>query len=93
LSGGATLAAGNAMIASSLNALVTDNRQYRQANEIRRDLEKTRTPEKYFGCIAVIKLLHFPELWQNLAADPCRQDSIVTIQQALHWNWPTAMIS
>jgi hypothetical protein len=90
LSGGATLAAGTA-IASSLNALVTDNREFREADERRREQDKARTPEKCFGRNGVAKLLRLcqvansdelPEMWQNLAAEPRRQDGIVTIQQA-----------
>jgi hypothetical protein len=42
LNPGATLVAGTA-IATSLNAMVTDNREFRQADELRRELEKTRT--------------------------------------------------
>jgi hypothetical protein len=92
LSPGATLVAGTA-IASSLNAMVTDNRVFRQADELRREQEKTRTPEKCFGRIGVLKLLRLcqvtnasdlPEMWQNLAAEPRRQDGIMTIQQAFN---------
>jgi hypothetical protein len=90
LSGGATLAAGTA-IASSLNAMVTDNREFREAEELRREQEKARTPEKCFGRNGVAKLLRFcqvgnsaesPEMWLNLASEPRRQDGIVAIQQA-----------
>jgi hypothetical protein len=90
LSGGATLAAGTA-IASSLNTLVTDNRVFREADELRREQEKTRTPEKCFGRTGVLKLLRLcqvgnsaelPEMWLNLASEPRRQDGIVAIQQS-----------
>jgi hypothetical protein len=92
LNPGATLVAGNA-IATSLNALVSDNRVFRQADEIRRDQEKSRTPEKCFGRIGVLKLLRLcqvttaaelPEMWQNVAAEPRRQDGIMAIQQAFN---------
>jgi hypothetical protein len=92
LSPGATLVAGTA-IATSLNALVTDNREFRLADELRREQEKTRTPEKCFGRIGVLKLLRLchvtnaselPEMWQSLAAEPRRQDGIMTIQQAFN---------
>jgi hypothetical protein len=87
---GATLAAGTA-IASSLNAMVTDNREFREADECRREQEKARTPEKCFGQTGVLKLFHLcqvsnlaelPEMWQNLASEPRHQDGIVAIQQA-----------
>jgi hypothetical protein len=92
LNPGATLVAGNA-IATSLNALVSDNRVFRQADEVRREQEKSRTPEKCFGRIGVLKLLRLcqvtnsdelPEMWQNLAAEPRRQDGIMAIQQAFN---------
>jgi hypothetical protein len=92
LNPGATLAAGNA-IATSLNALVSDNRVFRQADEIRREQEKSRTPEKCFSRIGVLKLLRLcqvtnsdelPEMWLNLAAEPRRQDGIMAIQQAFN---------
>jgi hypothetical protein len=44
LSPGATLVAGTA-IASSLNAMVTDNRVFRQADELRREQEKRAHPK------------------------------------------------
>jgi hypothetical protein len=90
LSEGATLAAGH-VIASSLNAFVSDNREFRNADEARRALNSTRTPEKCFGRTGVLKLLrlcqvptsdHLPEMWTQMANEPRRQDGIVTIQQS-----------
>jgi hypothetical protein len=90
LSAGATLAAGH-VIASSLNALVSDNREFRNADEVRREQSSARTPEKCFGRTGVLKLLRLcqvttadtlPEMWINMAKEPRRQDGIVTIQQA-----------
>jgi hypothetical protein len=56
LSSGATLAAGQ-MIATSLNALVADNHEFRNADEIRHEQNSARTPEKCFGRTGVLKLL------------------------------------
>jgi hypothetical protein len=90
LSEGATLAAGH-VIASSLNALVSDNREFRNADEARREQNSTRTPEKCFGRSGVLKLLRLcqvptsdslPDMWIQMANEPHRQDGIVTIQQA-----------
>jgi hypothetical protein len=92
LSGSATLAAGHA-IASSLNTLVADNRENRNADELRRAQDSARTPEKCFGRTGVLKLLRLcqvadsselPEVWIQLAREPRRQDGIVTIQQAFN---------
>jgi hypothetical protein len=92
LSGGATLAAGHA-IASSLNALVSDNRENRNADELRRAQDSARTPEKCFGRTGVLKLLRLcqvansselPEMWLQFAREPRRQDGIVTVQQAFN---------
>jgi hypothetical protein len=90
LSAGATFAAGQ-MIATSLNALVADNREFRNADEIRREQNSARTPEKCFGRTGVLKLLrlcqvpaaeNLPDMWIQMANEPRRQDGIVTIQQA-----------
>jgi hypothetical protein len=90
LSAGATLAAGNA-IASSLNALVADNREFRNADEARREENSARTPEKCFGRNGVLKLLrlcqvtsstNLPDMWIQMANEPRRQDGIVAVQQA-----------
>jgi hypothetical protein len=90
LSSGATMAAGH-VIASSLNALVADNREFRNADEVRREQSSARTPEKCFGRTGVLKLLRLcqvptaddlPEVWIQMANGPRRQDGIVTIQQA-----------
>jgi hypothetical protein len=90
LSSGATMAAGH-VIASSLNALVADNREFRIADEARRELNSARTPEKCFGRTGVLKLLrlcqvpaaeNLPDMWIQMANEPRRQDGIVTIQQA-----------
>jgi hypothetical protein len=90
LSSGATMAAGH-VIASSLNALVADNREFRMADEARREQNSSRTPEKCFGRNGVLKLLRLcqvptseslPDMWIQMANEPRRQDGIVTIQQA-----------
>jgi hypothetical protein len=90
LSAGATLAAGHA-IASSLNALVSDNREFRNADEARREESSARTPEKCFGRNGVLKLLrlcqvtsstNLPDMWIEMANEPRRQDGIVAIQQS-----------
>jgi hypothetical protein len=90
LSSGATMAAGH-VIASSLNALVSDNREFRNADEVRREQNSARTPEKCFGRTGVLKLLRLcqvatsnelPDMWIQMANEPRRQDGIVTIQQA-----------
>jgi hypothetical protein len=90
LSSGATMAAGH-VIASSLNALVADNREFRNADEIRREQNSARTPEKCFGRTGVLKLLRLcqvttaddlPDMWTQMANEPRRQDGIVTIQQS-----------
>jgi hypothetical protein len=90
LSAGATMAAGH-VIASSLNALVADNREFRNADEVRREQNSARTPEKCFGRTGVLKLLRLcqvptsdelPDMWVQMANEPRRQDGIVTIQQA-----------
>jgi hypothetical protein len=90
LSSGATMAAGH-VIASSLNALVADNREFRTADEARREQSSARTPEKCFGRNGVLKLLRLcqvptsedlPDMWTQMANEPRRQDGIVTIQQA-----------
>jgi hypothetical protein len=90
LSAGVTLAAGNA-IASSLNALVSDNREFRIADDARREEGSARTPEKCFGRNGVLKLLrlcqvtsseNLPDMWIQMASEPRRQDGIVAIQQA-----------
>jgi hypothetical protein len=87
---GASLAAGQ-VIASSLNALVADNREFRIADEARREQSNARTPEKCFGRTGVLKLLrlcqvptstNLPDMWIQMANEPHRQDGIVTIQQA-----------
>lgn len=89
LSGAPAAAAGNA-IAAGINALVTDNRQHRQADETRREEESVKTPEKYFGQVGAAKLLRLcqvansaalPQLWLDLARAPKKQ-ALVTIQQA-----------
>jgi hypothetical protein len=91
LSEGATLLAAGHVIASSLNALVSDNREFRNADEARRTQNSTRTPEKCFGRTGVLKLLrlcqvptsdNLPDMWIQMADEPRRQDGIVTIQQA-----------
>jgi hypothetical protein len=90
MSSGATMAAGH-VIASSLNALVSDNREFRNADEVRREQNSARTPEKCFGRTGVLKLLRLcqvatsnelPDMWIQMANEPRRQDGIVTIQQA-----------
>jgi hypothetical protein len=90
LSSGATMAAGH-VIASSLNALVSDNREFRTADEARREQSSARTPEKCFGRNGVLKLLrlchvttsdNLPDMWVQMANEPRRQDGIVTIQQS-----------
>jgi hypothetical protein len=92
LNAGATLAAGNA-IASSLNALVSDNREFRNADEARREENSARTPEKCFGRNGVFKLLrlcqvtlsdNLPDMWIQMANEPRRQDGIVAVQQAFN---------
>jgi hypothetical protein len=78
LSSGATLAAGH-VIATSLNALVSNNREFRNADEIRREQNSARTPEKCFGCTRVLKLLrlcqvpsaeNLPDMWIQMANEP-----------------------
>jgi hypothetical protein len=90
LNAGATLAAGH-VIASSLNALVSDNREFRNADEARREQNSARTPEKCFGRNGVLKLLrlcqvtsstNLSDMWIQMANEPRRQDGIVAIQQA-----------
>jgi hypothetical protein len=90
LSSGATFAAGQ-MIATSLNALVANNREFRNADEICREQNSTRTPEKCFGRTGVLKLLrlcqvpaaeNLLDMWIQMANEQRRQDGIVTIQQA-----------
>jgi hypothetical protein len=60
------------MIATSLNALVADNREFRNADEIHREQNSARTPEKCFGRTGVLKLLrlcqvpaaeNLPDVW------------------------------
>jgi hypothetical protein len=82
LSSGATMAAGH-VIASSLNALVADNRKFCNADEVRHEQNSTRTPEKCFGRTGGLKLLRLcrvptsedlPEMWicTSLAIVPVR---------------------
>lgn len=89
LSEGVLMVAGN-NIAAGLNALVADNRIQRQLDENRRQSEQSKTPEKFFGDVGVMKLLRLcqvgtadelPPLWHTLGETPKRQH-IVAIQQA-----------
>jgi len=84
-------AAGHA-IAASLNELVTDSRQNRQEDEVRRVADATKTPEKKFGQQGVLKLTRLchcatadglPNVWKDLAAAPKKQE-INVIQQAFN---------